>query len=93
VTTTTGNGPLLCIRRIELYQFRQSRGSGMVHGRTYGGLNCLQIELAGCFAVPGDDAKQLIYFADDFLPDRFRRFFPAAFAPAPPRAATGRFER
>lgn len=38
-------------------------------------LDTLQIELAGCPAVAENDAQQLLYFADDFLLDRFGLFF------------------
>jgi hypothetical protein len=53
----------------------QSTGPGVMHRGTDRGLYTLQIELAACPAVAENDAKQLIYFAGDFFPDRFGSFF------------------
>jgi hypothetical protein len=46
-----------------------------VHGGTHGHLDGLQIEAARLAAGVEDDAQQLVYFAGDFLLDRFGRFF------------------
>jgi hypothetical protein len=46
-----------------------------VHGRAHGHLDGLQIEAARLAAGAEDDAQQAVYFAGDFLLDRFGRFF------------------
>ena len=66
---------MFVIRRFESQQLRQGTGPGVMHRGTDHGLDTLQIKLAGCPAVAENDAKQLIYFAGDFLLDRFGRFF------------------
>jgi hypothetical protein len=58
-----------------------------MHRGTDHGLDTLQIELAACPAVAENDAKQLIYFAGDFFPDRFGGFFPEPTALSQPLAA------
>jgi len=73
--TRAGERPVIPIRRFELQQLRQSGGPGIVHGRADRAFDRFQIELTGCFAVPENDAEQLLYFAGDFLLDRFGRFF------------------
>jgi hypothetical protein len=49
-----------------------------MHGGSHRHLDRLQVEFAGPAAVLKDDPHQPAYFAFDLLPDRFRRFFPAA---------------
>jgi hypothetical protein len=49
-----------------------------MHRSADGGLGTLQIEPAACPAVAENNAKQLIYLADGFFPDRFGRFFSSA---------------
>lgn len=66
---------MIGIRRFELQQLRQGNGAGVMHRGTDYGLDALQIELAGGPAVAENEAEQLIYFAGDFLLDRFGRFF------------------
>lgn len=63
------------IRRFELQQLCQGTGPGVMHRGTDHGLDTLQIELAAGPVVAENDAKQLIYFAGDFFPDRFGSFF------------------
>jgi hypothetical protein len=46
-----------------------------MHGRTHRHLDRFQIETAGLAAIFEDDAQELIYFARDFPPDGFDRFF------------------
>jgi hypothetical protein len=46
-----------------------------MHGGADGCLDTLQIKAAVDFAVAENDAQQLLYFAGNFLLDRFRRFF------------------
>src|ERR1700730_3957390 len=48
-----------------------------MHGRAYRHLQGFQIETAGLAAILEDDAQPSIYFARDFLPDRFGVFFSA----------------
>jgi hypothetical protein len=75
VAAGTRNTPLLGRRRGELQQFTQRYGAGLVHRRTSSHLDRLQIETARLTALLENDAQQLVYFARDLLPDRFRRFF------------------
>ena len=71
----TRDGPLAVGGEWKFQQFGQCSGTCLMHRRTHRHLDGLQIELL-CLAVGGeDDAQQLIYFAGDFLLDRFRRFF------------------
>jgi len=46
-----------------------------MHGRTHSHLDSLQIQTPSLPAGAEDDAQQSIYFARDFLLDRFDRFF------------------
>jgi hypothetical protein len=46
-----------------------------MHGRAHRHLDGFQIETARLAATIEDDAQQLVYFARDFLADRFGRFF------------------
>lgn len=75
VTTRTRHLKAIGVRRFELQQLYQRRSPGVMHRGTDHGLDTLQIEAAGCPAVAENDEKQLIYFAGDFLLDRFGRFF------------------
>jgi hypothetical protein len=46
-----------------------------MHSGTDRRLDTLQVESAGRLAIAENDVKQLLYFAGDFLLDRFGRFF------------------
>jgi hypothetical protein len=46
-----------------------------MHGRAHRHLDGFQIEMSRFAAGAEDDAQQLLYFARDFLLDRFSRFF------------------
>jgi hypothetical protein len=59
----------------ETEQFTERRRARPVHGGTHGHLDGLQIEIAGLAAGGEDEAQQSVYFAGDFLLDRFGRFF------------------
>jgi hypothetical protein len=59
----------------ELQQLRQGSGPGLMHRSTDRCLDTLQIESAGRFAITENNAKQLLYFAGDFLLDDLLRFF------------------
>ena len=66
---------MLGIGWFELQQLHQGRGPGLMHSGTDRGLDTFQVESASRFAVAENDAQQLLYFAGDFLLDRFGRFF------------------
>ena len=70
-----GKGALVGSRGRELQQFGQRRGAGLMQGRAHRHLDGFQIQTARLAATGEDHAQQLIYFARDFLADRFRRFF------------------
>jgi hypothetical protein len=46
-----------------------------MHRCPHGHLDCFEIQLTGLAAVLKDDPEEFAYFAFDFLPDRFGRFF------------------
>jgi hypothetical protein len=75
VTAWTVDFMVIGIRLFELQQLRQRHGPGLMHSGTNRGLDTLQVESASRIAVAENDAKQLLYFAGDFLLDRFGRFF------------------
>jgi hypothetical protein len=66
-------GPLAGGWGWELQEFCQRCGTGPMHGRAHRHLNRFQIQAARLAAVIKDDAQQVIYFARDFLADRFGR--------------------
>jgi len=78
---------MIDIRRLELQQLRKGGSPGLMHRGADGCLYTLQIEAAGGLAVAENDAQQLLYFAGNFLANRFRRFFPWAVCSA---SSTGR---
>lgn len=63
------------IRRIVLQKFRQRDGSSLMHRRADDGFDGLQVKVTGLTTILKDDAKQPVYFAGNFLLDRFSRFF------------------
>jgi hypothetical protein len=46
-----------------------------VHRRADDGFDGFQVEATGLAAIPKDRVQQSIYFAGNFLLDRFGRFF------------------
>ncbi len=74
-TAQAGDFKVLGIRLFELQQLRESHGPGLMHRSTDCCLDTLEIESAGRLAVAKNDVQQLLYFAGDFLLDRFGRFF------------------
>lgn len=46
-----------------------------MHGLTHRRLDCFQIQTPDLALAAENDAQELIYFACDFLVDRFGRFF------------------
>src|ERR1039457_752158 len=75
MAASTRKGVLLGGRRRELQQFAQRGCPGVVHGRAHSHLDGLQIQVPRLTATAKDDAQQLVYFARDFLLDRFSLFF------------------
>ena len=51
-----------------------------MHGSPHRHLDRFQVESAGPALVLKNKPQQRAYFPFDFLPDRFRRFFPAVSA-------------
>jgi len=84
---------LLGCRRGELQELSERRRAGVMHRRTHGHLSSFQIETASSTALLEDRAEELVYFARDFLADRFRRFFPESWAFLAPLAAARRSAR
>jgi hypothetical protein len=68
-------GTLVGSRHRKLQEFAQRGCPGVVHGRAHRHLYGLQIQTPCLAATTEDDAQKLVYFAGDFLADRFRRFF------------------
>jgi hypothetical protein len=75
MTAGTGNRPLIRSGRIVSQQFRQRGSSSLMHGRADHGFDRFQVEVAGLAAILKDGLQQSVYFAGDFLLDRFRSFF------------------
>ncbi len=61
--------------RGELQQLAQGGGARPVQGRAHRHLRRFQIEASGLAPILENHPQELIYFARDLLPDRFRRFF------------------
>ena len=59
----------------ELEQLAQRSGTRPVQGRAHRHLRCFQVEAPCPAPVLENHPQELIYFARDLLPDRFRRFF------------------
>ena len=51
-----------------------------MHCRTQGHLDSFEVQMTGLATVLKDDPEQSAYFAFDFLPDRFCRFFSCGFS-------------
>jgi hypothetical protein len=81
---------MLRIGLFELQQLRQGTGPGVMHRGTDRRLDALLIEPASRFAVAENDAQQLLYFAGDFLLDRFGLFFPRPTARSVQRGVSDR---
>ena len=75
VAARTRDGSLVGGRNWELQQFGQRGCPGLMHGRAHRHLDGFQIQMPRLAATAEDDAQQLVYFARDFLLDRFGRFF------------------
>jgi hypothetical protein len=71
----TSQGSLVGCRHWKSQKFGQRGGPSVMHGRTHSPLDSLQIQTPCLAAGAEDDAQQSIYFARDFLLDRFGRFF------------------
>lgn len=75
VAASTGNFPPVGLWYWELQEFGQRSGTCPMHGGTHRHLDGFQIQTAGLATSVEDDTQQLVYFARDFLTDRFGRFF------------------
>jgi len=71
----TSQGSLVGCWHWKSQKFGQRGCPGVMHGRTHSHLDSLQIQTPCLAAGAEDDAQQSIYFARDFLLDRFGRFF------------------
>lgn len=69
---------MIGIRWFEWQQLRKGSSPGLMHSGTDRCLDTLQVEPAARLAVAENDAQQLLYFARDFILDRFGRFFSCA---------------
>ena len=78
VAAGTRKAPLVGNRSWKLQEFGQRRCSGLMHGRANRHFDGFQIQTARPAATIEDHAQQLVYFARDFLADRFGRFFSCA---------------
>lgn len=75
MAATTGKAPLFDSRARELQQLAEGGGAGTMHGRAYRGFEGFQIHTPSFAAGLEDDPQQLLYFAGDFLADRFGGLF------------------
>src|ERR1022692_1517608 len=82
MAASTRKGALLGGRHRELQEFAQRSCPGVVHGRAHSHLDGLQIQVPRPTATDKDDAQQLVYFARDFLLNRFSRLFSSGLATA-----------
>ena len=72
---TTIDRVLVGSRRGKLQEFGQGCGSSPMHGRAHSHFDGFQIQLPSFAATGEDHTYELLYFARDFLADRFGRFF------------------
>jgi len=77
LSATTKNAPVFDSRGRELQQFTQGRGASPMHGRTHSRFDSFQIQTSRLAAALENHTQKLLYFARDFLADRFDRFFPS----------------
>ena len=75
LSTGTGEFPLFSARRPAAKQLTQRTCSGLMHRRPHGHLDRFQIQLTGLAPILKNYVQQRTYFAFDFVPDCFRRFF------------------
>ena len=73
--TCTGDRQIFGIGLPELQQLRQGSTPDVKQSGPDRCFDTFQIESASRLSVAENDAKQLFYFAGDFLPDDFRSFF------------------
>ena len=78
VAASARNGPLTGWRGWKLQQFREGCGARLMHGRAYGHLQGFQVQTPRLAERAEDHIQQSVYFARDFLLDRFGRFFSRA---------------
>ena len=75
VTASTNHRALVGSRGCKLQEFGQRCGASPMHGRADRHFDGFQIETPRFAATGEDRVQQLLYFARDFLADRFGRFF------------------
>jgi hypothetical protein len=75
VAARTGNRPVIGIRRIVSQQLGQRGSPGLMQGGSQSGFDRFQVESAVVVALLENNAQKSVYFAGDFLLDRFGRFF------------------
>ncbi|MDQ2946241.1 MAG: hypothetical protein M3Y27_09925 [Acidobacteriota bacterium] len=75
VAAGTGNLTLCNAGRFASQQLTQGGRSGLMHRGPQGHFDGFEVQLTGLATVLKNDAEQSAYFALDFLPDCFRRFF------------------
>ena len=63
------------IRRIVSQQLGQRASPGLMHGGSQSALDGFQVESAVVAALLKNHAQESVYFAGDFVLDRFGRFF------------------
>ena len=71
----TRNRTLVRSRDGETQQFGQRAGPRLMQGRAHRHFDGFQIQPPALTAAAEDHAQKLVYFARDFLADRFDRFF------------------
>jgi hypothetical protein len=74
MAASTTDGALLGSRGGKLPPLAQRCGSGLMHSRAHGHLDGFQIPATALVAICEDHTQEWVYFARDFLPDRFGRF-------------------
>ena len=75
VATAAGNAPLLGCRSRKLQQLVEGCRRGPMEGGAHRHLDGLQVHTAALAVARQVHAQKLVYFARDFLADRFGRFF------------------
>ena len=75
MTARTRNSSLVGSRGCKLQQFGERCGPSPMHRRAHSHFDRFQIQTLALAAIVKDGTEQLVYFARDFLLNRFRRFF------------------
>ena len=75
MSASAGQLTLIRRRRLELQQFAESAGPGLMKSSPQGALDGLQIGTSAAATLGENAAQQLIYFPRNFLMDCSSRFF------------------